>query len=74
MNGSTFRKIARWVHFLMAALIGTFIYSPWSENPMFSNVILWLAVPLLTLSGLCMWKQGIIMKKLRGNAQPTEQI
>jgi hypothetical protein len=57
----------------MAALIGTFVYSPWSSNPAFSGFIMWVAIPLLTLSGLCMWKQGKIMALLKRKPQATEQ-
>ncbi|MGR5314836.1 hypothetical protein ACPV5U_11220 [Vibrio mediterranei] len=71
MNGSTFRKVTRWIHFLMAALIGTFIYSPWSSNSIFEGFVLWVVIPLLTISGICMWKQGSIMKKLRGHKKLT---
>ncbi len=71
MNGSTFRKTARWVHFIMAALIGAYIYSPWSENPIFSDLIMWVVIPLLTISGIGMWKQGTIMRKLKGVARAS---
>lgn len=73
MNASTFRKIARLIHFGMAALIGTFIYSPWSSNPSFVALIMWVALPVLTLTGLCMWKQGPIMKLLKNKAVVSTQ-
>lgn len=65
MNNLTFRHLARLIHFIMAALLGTYVYSPWSSNPNFSSFVMWVAIPILTLSGVCMWKQGAIMKALR---------
>lgn len=73
MNPSAFRKIARLVHFVMAALLGTFIYSPWSSNPSFANITMWVVIPLLTLTGLFMWKQGPIMKALKGKVEVRTQ-
>jgi thiosulfate reductase cytochrome b subunit len=61
MTGSQTRLFLRWTHIICAALIGTFIYSPWSANPTFSAIIYWAVIPLLTLTGLAMWKQAKLM-------------
>lgn len=64
MTGKTFRSLTRRLHIIVALVIGTYLYSPWSQNPIFSNVVLWLAIPVLVVTGLFMWKQGWVMKKL----------
>lgn len=67
MNGSTFRKVSRIIHLLMAALLGTFIYSPLSSNTEFANFVMWVAIPLVSITGVFMWKQGAIMKAFKKN-------
>jgi len=61
MTGKTYRNLARWIHIVAALLIGTYLYSPWRSEPIFSSLILWVAVPLLVVTGLGMWKQGWVM-------------
>ncbi len=61
MTGSKLRKILRWTHLLCAVIAGTYFYSPFSDNTVFHLITLWVAVPLLGLTGLGMWKQGTLM-------------
>ncbi len=62
MSAATFRKLLRWVHFICAGILGTYLYSPWSSNPIFHQWMLWIGLPLLALTGLAMWQQGKVMK------------
>ena len=49
------RHLIRALHLIAAAIIGTFIYSPWGAIPGFSVVIQVVAFPALALSGLTLW-------------------
>ncbi|MCW8331984.1 hypothetical protein MD588_24635 [Photobacterium sp. SDRW27] len=72
MKGTTLRKLLRAIHFISAALVGSYIYSPWSSNLLFETIIMWGAVPILTLSGLAMWKQGVLMNWIRWKPKTIE--
>ena len=50
------RNILRWVHLLGAGAIGTYIYSPWSQSEGFTLLMQAGIIPVLTLTGLWMWK------------------
>lgn len=50
------RDALRWVHILGAALIGTYIYSPWPDQYWFTLLMQALVIPTLTITGLWMWK------------------
>lgn len=53
----TVRQGIRVLHLSAAALIGTFIHSPWGRNPACAFVIEVVAFPALALSGLALWLQ-----------------
>ena len=50
------RDKLRWLHLFGAAIIGTFIYSPWDSIPCLKTVMSIVVIPLLTITGLWMWK------------------
>ncbi len=56
MNTRKTRSIVRWLHLIGAALIGTFVYSPWGDVVWFASLVKWGVIPLLTISGLWMWQ------------------
>jgi hypothetical protein len=56
----------------MAAILGTYIYSPWGANPVFANFVMWFAIPVVTVTGIMMWKQGAVMKMLRTRLTPAK--
>lgn len=57
------RNLMRWMHLIGAAVIYTFVYSPWGNEPAFLLSMRILIIPILTLTGLWMW-QGHRLKKL----------
>ncbi len=65
MNGASLRKVLRIIHFICAALLGTYVYSPWNNEPLFANFIMFGVIPLMTISGLLMWKQAAFMGWIR---------
>jgi len=50
-------------------MIGIYLYSPWSADPIFSAVVLYGVFPAMAASGLWMWNQGLINRWLKG--KPT---
>jgi hypothetical protein len=65
MSPSSLRRSLRWLHIATAAIIGTYLYSPWSANAAFAAVTLWVVFPLMALSGVAMWQQGRLARLLR---------
>lgn len=63
------RNLMRWIHLLGSVAIGTFVYSPWRNEPGFVLSMRVLVIPLLTLTGLWMW-QGSRLKKFFNSSQP----
>lgn len=62
------RDLMRWIHLLGSATIGTFVYSPWRNEPMFVLSMRVLVIPILALTGLWMW-QGHRLKKFFSSSQ-----
>ncbi len=62
MTGQQLRVTLRWLHIAIAAIMGTFIYSPWTYHPVFLAVMQWFVFPLLIVTGMVMWQQGKVMK------------
>jgi thiosulfate reductase cytochrome b subunit len=66
MSAKHLRQWVRWIHIAGAALIGTFVYSPWRHDSWFVLTMQVAVIPLLTLTGLALWKQAIVNRWLRG--------
>lgn len=64
MTAKTFRIINRVLHLLAAGVIGTFVYSPWGQDPGFRLATQAVVIPLLAVSGLMLWKQAAAMRLL----------
>lgn len=62
------RTLMRWIHLIGSMALGMFVYSPWRNYPLFVLTMQVLIVPVLTFSGLWMWK-GHQLKKLFASLQ-----
>lgn len=62
MSVSVFRRRVRVLHLIAAGILGAYLYSPWSSNPIFSAVTLYVAFPFLGLSCLALWRPARIVK------------
>lgn len=67
MKAPTERTVFRSIHIMGAAIIGTYIYSPWSSLDWFTLLNQALVIPVLSLSGIWMWKGHKIKAALRKN-------
>ena len=62
MAPATLRRTLRWGHIVASLVLGTYLYSPWSQQPAFAAVVLYGVFPFMALSGLWMWNQGRIAR------------
>lgn len=63
MKASTERKIIRWFHIIASIPILGFVYGPVSTIPEAANMVRWVILPAVILSGLWLW-QGQRIRKL----------
>lgn len=66
MTPAVTRRALQWGHLAASGMIGTYLYSPWSSNPVFAGIFLYGVFPAMAVSGLWMWNQGRINRWLKG--------
>jgi len=66
------RSIFRWIHIILAIPIVGYVYSPFENLPDYAPVVRYIALPVMVITGLWMWK-GHWVKRLfsRRPAQPS---
>ncbi len=60
MKESTQRTIFRWIHIVLAIPIAGYVYSPFEELPNYAPVVRFVALPIIVLTGLWMWKGHVV--------------
>ena len=63
MKEATKRSIFRWIHLIFAIPIIGYVYSPFKELPNYAPVVRYVAIPMIALTGLSMWK-GHLLRRL----------
>jgi predicted tellurium resistance membrane protein TerC len=63
MREATKRSILRWINLVLAVPIIGYVYSPFKELPNYAPVVRYVAVPVIVLTGLWMWK-GHLLRRL----------
>jgi len=63
MNQGTQRSILRWIHLVFSIPIIGYADSPFEELPNYALVVRFVAVPVIVLTGLWMWK-GHLLRRL----------
>lgn len=56
ISDATKRSIVRWIHLVFVIPIAGYVYSPFKELPNYAPVVRFVALPVLVLTGLWMWK------------------
>lgn len=56
------RSIGRWIHIVFAIPIIGYCYSPFKELPNYAPVVRYIAVPLIVVTGLWMWKGHVFQR------------
>ena len=64
MREATKRSILRWIHLVLAIPIIGYVYSPFKELPNYAPVVRFVAVPVIALTGLWMWKGHVVRRLL----------
>jgi hypothetical protein len=63
ISTATQRIIFRWIHIVFAIPIAGYVYSPFEQLPNYAPVVRFVAIPMLVLTGLWMWK-GHLLRRL----------
>jgi hypothetical protein len=73
MNQSIIRSIFRWIHIGFSIPILGYIYGPFEEISKYAPAVRFVFLPIMVLSGLCMWK-GHVLRRLisKASAWPNE--
>lgn len=69
MNQATKHSILRWIHIVFAIPIIGYVYSPFEDIPNYAPVVRFVAVPVIVLTGLWMWK-GHVLRRLISKRSP----
>ena len=70
MSRDTSRIIFRWIHIVLGIPIIGYIYSPFKDLPNYAPVVRYVAIPVIVISGLWMWK-GHLLRRLVSKQKPT---
>ena len=75
ISHATQRSIFRWIHIVLAIPIAGYVYSPFEQLPNYAPVVRFVAIPVLVITGLWMWK-GHVLRRLisRGSAAQAGSV
>ena len=73
MTEATKRSVFRWIHIVFGIPIIGYIYSPFRELPNYAPVVRYVALPVIALSGLWMWK-GHLVRRLISKTRKTQTV
>lgn len=62
MSETTKRSILRWIHLVLAIPITFYCYSPFAELPNYAPFVRFVAIPVIVLTGLWMWKGHLVRR------------
>jgi hypothetical protein len=67
------RSIFRWIHIGFGIPIIGYVYSPFKELPNYAPVVRYIALPVIVLSGLWMWK-GHLVRRLFSKTHSKDSV
>lgn len=65
ISEGTKRAIVRWIHLILAIPIIGYVYSPFEQLPNYAPVVRFVAIPVIALTGLWMWKGHLVRRLFR---------
>lgn len=78
ISAATQRIVFRWLHIVMAIPIAGYVYSPFDQLPNYAPVVRFVAIPVLILTGLWMWKghllRRLFSKKTAANGEAAQEL
>ena len=72
ISAATQRVIFRWIHIVFAIPIAGYVYSPFKELPNYAPVVRFVAVPVLVLTGVWMWKGHLLRRLLSKRSSQSD--
>ena len=63
ISAATQRSIFRWAHLVLAIPTIGYVYSPFEELPNYAPVVRFVAIPVLVITGLWMWKGQAVRRR-----------
>ena len=70
ISTATQRTIVRWIHIVLAIPIAGYVYSPFEQLPNYAPVVRFVAIPVLVVTGLWMWKGHVLRRLLSKRSAP----
>ncbi len=72
MKDTTKRSILRWIHMIFGIPIIGYIYSPFDKLPEYAPTVRYVALPVILVTGLWMWKGHLVRRLVsKSPAQTT---
>ena len=71
MSNKRLRQTVRMFHLLEAGVLGALIYGPWGDGSLLEASIQYGFFPALVISGLMLWQQPRLLKRLRRRGTQT---
>lgn len=71
MSEKTKRTCARWIHIIFGIPIAGYVYSPFQNLPDYAPIVRYVALPVILLTGLWMWKGHLLRRSRRPNQVDT---
>jgi predicted tellurium resistance membrane protein TerC len=62
------RLIFRWTHLILAIPVIGYIYSPFENLPDYAPVVRFIAIPVIIITGLWMWKGHLVRRQFSKRA------
>lgn len=56
ISAATQRSIFRWTHIILAIPVVGYVYSPFQNLPDYAPVVRYIAIPVMVMTGVWMWK------------------
>lgn len=72
MTNATQRVVARWIHLIFAIPIVGYVYSPFADLPDYAPIVRYIAMPIILLTGLWMWKGHLLRRLLSKDADGAQ--
>lgn len=69
MSSAGRRAILRWILIIFGIPIIGYVYSPFEELPNYAPIVRFIALPIILLTGLWMWK-GHVIGRLFSKSSP----
>jgi len=73
MKEPTKRAILRWIHIIFGIPIIGYVYSPLPQLPDYAPVVRYVAMPVILLTGLWMWK-GAAVRRLFAKGEAATSL